>query len=753
VVAERFFDETGGMQLVLHAPFGSRINKAWGLALRKCFCRDFDFELQASATDDGINLALGPQHSFPINDLFQFLRSQNIDEALVQAVLASPLFTTRWRWTLTRSLALLRFSGGRRVPAPIQRMRSDDLLAAIFPTQAQCLDNRMKLDIPAPDHPLIFEALRDCLHEALDLEGLRNILVKIENGEIQVSGRDTPMPSVFSHQILNAMPYAFLDDAPLEERRARAVIMRRALPERADELGKLNPDAIQSAAEDAWPIVRDPEELHDALLGFILFPDSQADRLPMEARDWMDALVRDGRAFRLDNKDHHYWAAEEMRNLISLLFNSQPSAAEKDPLRTMVRGWVEVSGPVTVKQLADVLGFSTEDVKIALIQLEGEGLVLRGSFSKTKEEEFCDRRILARIHRATISHLRREIEPVTAAMFLRYLFEWQHVASNAQLTGEQGALEAIDQLQGFETAAAAWEDEILRARVTDYQPAFLDSLCLGGEVVWGRWTKRETQAEVPSRRPGLTRTAPLGLAIREDLPWLLDETLADEMALSAPSRDVLAFLRGRGASFFHEIVSGARRLPAEVEDALWQLVAAGLATADSFSALRALVSGETKRMEHSRRRRRTPRRTREGRWSVLEASGPAHESRLEFLAQQYVRRYGILCRELLAREAGAPPWCELLRVLRRLEARGEIRGGRFIVGLNGEQFGLPEAVDALRALRRQEPTGRNLRISACDPLNLIGILTPGPRVQAVVGNQVVFCDGVPVAAVENEQIL
>jgi ATP-dependent Lhr-like helicase len=752
VVAERFFDETGGMQLVLHAPFGSRINKAWGLALRKCFCRDFDFELQASATDDGINLALGPQHSFPINDLFQFLRSQNIDEALVQAVLASPLFTTRWRWTLTRSLALLRFSGGRRVPAPIQRMRSDDLLAAIFPTQAQCLDNRMKLDIPAPDHPLIFEALRDCLHEALDLEGLRNILVKIENGEIQVSGRDTPMPSVFSHQILNAMPYAFLDDAPLEERRARAVIMRRALPERADELGKLNPDAIQSAAEDAWPIVRDPEELHDALLGFILFPDSQADRLPMEARDWMDALVRDGRAFRLDNKDHHYWAAEEMRNLISLLFNSQPSAAEKDPLRTMVRGWVEVSGPVTVKQLADVLGFSTEDVKIALIQLEGEGLVLRGSFSKTKEEEFCDRRILARIHRATISHLRREIEPVTAAMFLRYLFEWQHVASNAQLTGEQGALEAIDQLQGFETAAAAWEDEILRARVTDYQPAFLDSLCLGGEVVWGRWTKRETQAEVPSRRPGLTRTAPLGLAIREDLPWLLDETLADEMALSAPSRDVLAFLRGRGASFFHEIVSGARRLPAEVEDALWQLVAAGLATADSFSALRALVSGETKRMEHSRRRRRTPRRTREGRWSVLEASGPAHESRLEFLAQQYVRRYGILCRELLAREAGAPPWCELLRVLRRLEARGEIRGGRFIVGLNGEQFGLPEAVDALRALRRQEPTGRNLRISACDPLNLIGILTPGPRVQAVVGNQVVFCDGVPVAAVENEQI-
>jgi ATP-dependent helicase Lhr and Lhr-like helicase len=751
VVAERFFDETGGMQLVLHAPFGSRINKAWGLALRKRFCRGFDFELQASATDDGINLSLGPQHSFPINDLFQFLRSRQIDEALTQAVLASPVFVTRWRWTLTRSLALLRFSGGRRVPAQIQRMRSDDLLTAIFPAQAQCQDNRMTPDVPVPDHPLVFETLRDCLHEALDIEGLRKILQKIENGKILFSGKDTPMPSVFSHQILNAMPYAFLDDAPLEERRARAVILRRALPERADELGRLNPDAVRSAAEDAWPAVRDPEELHDALLGLFLFPENQVGRLPEEAPVWMDALVREGRAFRLQAQGYSYWVAAEARDPIASLFNSRPTASQEDPLVPVIRGWVEVSGPVTAKGLASVLGFPIADVTSALIHLEGEGLVLRGFFSERKEEEFCDRRILARIHRATIAHLRREIEPVPVATFLRYLFEWQHVASGAQLAGEHGVLEAIDQLQGYETAAAAWEDEILRARIGDYEPAFLDSLCLGGEVIWGRWTKRETQAEVPSRRPGLTRTTPLGLGIREDLAWLLDETPADETAISAPSRDVLEFLRRRGASFFHEMVAGARRLPAEVEDALWQLVSAGLVTADSFAALRALVSGETKRLEHSRRRRRTPRRTREGRWSLLENLGPAPEKKLDFRAQQFLRRYGILCRELLAREFSAPPWRDLLHVLRRAEARGEVRGGRFIAGLNGEQFGLPEAVDALRALRRKEVSGQYLRISACDPLNLVGILTPGARVQAVLGNRIIYRDGAPVAAVENSQ--
>ena len=752
VVAERFFDEAGGTQLVVHAPFGARINKAWGLSLRSRLSQTFGSDLQASATDDGINLSLSPEHSFPLSDFLLLLRAQNVDAVLLQAVLSSPVFVTRWRWTVTRSLALLRFAGGRRVPPPIQRMRSNDLLALVFPEQSRFLDGGTFSGEPAPDHPLVFETLRDCLHEAMDLEGLRQVLRKIEHGEIAFSGKDTPMPSVFAHQILNAMPYAFLDDAPLEERRARAVILRRALPENAEDLGALNPEAIHSASEDAWPVVRDAEELHDALLGLVLFPESEIDRFPREASGWMDSLARDGRAFRLEANGRVYWAGAESGEWGHAGGKLQLNATPENSLclRT-VRGWMESSGPLTVRGVAGMLGFPVEDTAAALVQLERDGQVLRGSFSGVAEE-FCDRRILARIHRATIAHLRREIEPVPPSIFLKHLLEWQHIADGAQLMGEQGVLEVVDQLQGFETAGAAWEDEILRKRVTDYQTAFLDSLCLGGDVVWGRWRRRVTQADVPARRPGLTRVAPLGLGLRDDLAWLLDPMPADESALSVPARDVLDFLRRRGASFFAEIGPATRHLASEVEDALWQLVAAGLVAADSFAALRSLVTGETRRMEHSRRRRRQPRQTRAGRWSLLEAAGDGPSNRTDFWSQQFLRRYGVLCRELLVREASAPPWRELLAVLRRSEARGEIRGGRFIAGLNGEQFALPEALDALRALRRRESNGHYATVSACDPLNLVGILTPGPRIAAVLGSRIVYRDGVPVAVSEGGQV-
>ena len=463
---------------------------------------------------------------------------------------------------------------------------------------------------------------------------------------------------------------------------------------------------------------------------------------------WFDSLVREGRAFSVEANGRRYWAAAEAGPLVPL---ARGAPADADRFVPTIRGWIEVSGPVTEAGLAEILGFPPEDVRIALIQLEAEGLVLRGFFSGKSEEEFCDRRILARIHRATIAHLRREIEPVPPAVFLRYLFEWQHIAPGTQLKGIHGVLEIIDQLQGYETAASAWEMEILRARMVDYDPAFLDSLCLGGDVVWGRWRQRTTQAEIPSRRPGLTRTAPIGLGLRDDMPWLLDEAPGDETNFSAAARDVLEFLRKRGASFFPEIAAGARRLPSEVEEALWQLVAAGIVTADSFAALRSLTSGETKRLERSRRRRRQPRGTREGRWSLLRHIETIPSGRVELWAQQYVRRYGIFCREMMQREASALPWRELLTVLRRSEARGEIRGGRFISGLHGEQFALPEAVEALRALRRKEPRGQYVRVSACDPLNLAGILTPGPRIPAVPGNRVIYRDGVPVAILESGQ--
>ncbi|HWT79066.1 MAG TPA: DEAD/DEAH box helicase, partial [Candidatus Methylomirabilis sp.] len=461
-------------------------------------------------------------------------------------------------------------------------MRSDDMLAAIFPAQVQCQDNKTELDVSIPDHPLIFETLRDCLHEALDIEGLRRVLGALERGQIQFLARDTPMPSAFSHQILNAMPYAFLDDAPLEERRARAVILRRALPENASDLGRLSAEAIRSAAEDAWPVVRDPDELHDMLLGLVLFPESEKSRLAPEAVLWFESLEKNGLAFPVESPERRYWAAIEHRELIGKLLTGDAAAAfdaATDPLVALVRGWVEVSGPFTADFLARLLGFAARDIRAALLRLEGEGLILRGSFTGTgDEEEFCDRRILSRIHRATIAHLRREIEPVPVSTFLMFLSDWQHAGRGSQVSGDHGVLEVVEQLQGYETAAAAWEGEILSARVRDYGPALLDNLCLAGDVVWGRWMRRATLAEVPARRPGLTRTAVLGLGMREDMPWLLDALPPDERALSVPACNVLAFLRARGASFFPEIMAGTRHLPSEVEDALWQLVAAGLGT-------------------------------------------------------------------------------------------------------------------------------------------------------------------------------
>ncbi len=745
IVAERFFDEAGGTQLVLHAPLGARVNKAWGLALRSRLRQKFGFEVQASATDDGINLSVGPEYSFPFDDLLLLLRARDVREALLEAVLASPVFVTRWRWAATRSLALPRFARGRRVPPAVQRMRAEDLLAMVFPEQAA--DAAGAAGRQLPDHPLLFEALRDCLHEAMDADGLRRVLRGIEAGRIQFFGRNTPTPSAFSHQVLNAMPYAFLDGAPLEERRARAVALRRVLPESAGELGRLGPDAIEGVSEDAWPAPRDAEELHDALLGLVLFPEDESGRFPPEASGWMDALVRDGRALRLRAAGRVYWAAAEFSETAREL-ESSPGRPGAAAAAAIVRGWMEVSGPLEARELAGILGFPVPAVAGALAGLEREGQVLRGAF-RGAGEEFCDRRILARIHRATLAHLRREIEPVPAAAMVQFLLEWQHVAPGARLAGEQGVLEAVDQLQGFETAGVAWEDEILRGRVSDYQPGFLDSLCLGGAVVWGRWRRRGTQAENPARRPGLTRTAPIGLGIREDLPWLLDPAPADETALSGGARDAVDFLRRRGASFFADICAGTRRLPSEVEDAVWQLVAAGLVTADSFAALRALVSGETRRSEHSRRRRRQPRRTREGRWSLLETESAPADGRVEFWARQYLRRYGIFCRELLARESATIPWRSLLSFFRRSEARGEIRGGRFLSGLNGEQFALPEAVEALRALRRRDLRGQFAAVSACDPLNLAGVLTPGRRIPALPGNRIVFRDGVPVATLEN----
>ncbi|HIM38274.1 MAG TPA: DEAD/DEAH box helicase, partial [Dehalococcoidia bacterium] len=699
----------------------------------------------------------------------------------------------------------------KKVPAPLLRMRSDDLLAAVFPAQVACQDNAMPGDIEVPDNPLAFETMRDCLTEAMDLEGLKEVLTAMEQGGIEIYAKDTVQPSVFAHQILNAMPYAFLDDAPLEERRARAVSLRRALPDDARDLSALDAAAVNEESQNAWPRVRDKDELHDALLLLGILPETQASSneqilcshkpLADQVQNWFNELSGEGRAYNLELPGSGaLWVATERLALVKAAMpkavftptppdswvaslKSDEELAQEDAVLAIVRGWVECSGPVTASGLAGALGLELSNVTYALAQLENEGLVLRGHFTPNMgaqgEDEFCDRRILARIHRATIGGLRKEVEPVTPAQFMRFLFEWQHVSLGHQLQGEGGLLDVIELLQGFEAAAGSLETELLSTRMVDYKPLLLDILCLGGEAVWGRFShKREGKLLGPdistngqagngfSGRAPLTRRTPISIALRESLEWLLDRpkavNSADVSGLSGAALEVVEFLDRRGASFLSEIISATRRLPSDVGEALWQLAAAGRVTADGLDPLRQRINGKPNRRRKDLMSRGSTRSRRTGfsRWSLLAVpEGEEHEhqnavvDRVELKARQLLKRYGVLFPELLAREPMAPRWRDLVRVLRRLEARGEIRGGRFVSGFIGEQFALPETIETLRASRGRKPNGRFVTVSACDPLNLVGILSPGERVPAVLGNRIVFRDGVAMCSSEGGNII
>ena len=710
VVAERFFDEAGGMQLVIHAPFGTRINRAWGLALRKRFCRTFNFELQAAATDNGLILSLSDQHSFPLELVFDFLKSPTVEHVLTQAMLPSPLFGARWKWNAQRALAVLRFAGGTKVPPPLQRMRADDLLAAVFPDQIACPEN-LPGEPRIPDHPLVNETIANCLEEAMDLKGLIRVLDRIADGSLRTVARDTPEPSVFCHEILNANPYAFLDDAPLEERRTRAVVIRRTLSvESANDMGALDPSAIQQVAEESWPVVRDPDELHDALLTLFILP-------PVEQWTYFfDQLCAKGRASIVNGQ----WVATERIDRL-------------DDAVNIVRGWMDSIGPTTSAALAERLNLPLVEVEIALAHLEAEGQILRGSFSSS-EIEFCHRRLVARIHRLTLGRLRKEIEPATAADFMRFLTRWQHMARGTQLHGVDGLFHILKQLQGYEIPAAAWESLVLPRRIVDYDPELLDRLCLSGEIAWGRLSPHKAfDPDSPTKRVRPTRIAPIAIFRREDFPSLAAPHA--EIDLSHPARDVFEALKKRGACFFVDLVKSSGRLASEVEDALWELVAAGLVTADGFDNLRALLDPKRRAGEGSGRLHR-PRHS-AGRWALLERA-EAGTSNVEFFAKLLLDRWGIVFRDLLSREPLAPAWRDLLVTYRRMEARGEIRGGRFITGFVGEQFARPEAVDMLRLVRRSPNMNEEVDVALADPLNLTGIVIPGPRSSAQMQGSIVI---------------
>ncbi len=842
LVLERFFDDSGSMQLVLHAPFGSRLNRAWGLALRKRFCRQFNFELQAAATEDAIVLSLGPTHSFPLEDVFHYLNSKTVRKLLCQALLDAPMWNIRWRWNVTRALAVLRRRGGKKIPAQLQRMNAEDLLTAVFPDQVACVENLGGGEREIPSHPLVDQTVKDCLEEAMDIEALEKLLASIERNEKHLFARDVIEASPLAQEILNARPYAFLDDAPLEERRTRAVQQRRWLdPQTAKDMGRLDQGAIDRVRDEAWPRVDNADELHDALveLGFLteregedwqgFFAELKADRraavmqvnagtagVPpamsaqreQKGADRMSALP----AVKL-------WVAAERLPQLTAIYSSAslepPIVAPESYAQTewtfesalveILRGRLEGIGPTTVAALVSSSGLTKAEIELGLLKLEAEGFVIRGQFSPgTTETEWSARRLLARIHSYTLNRLRQEIEPVSTADFMRYLLAWQKVAPEHQMEGPESVRAIIEQLEGFEAAAAAWEGELLPSRLVDYDPAWLDALCLSGEVVWARLTPPAAPARINengaerSRGAAPVRNTPIALLRRKNFAiWnsAFPEPSLNGLEFSETTRTVNEYLAARGASFFTDIVEGTKLLRGQVEESLAELVANGLVVSDSFAGLRALLTPSSRKTQAaSRRKHRQPvyEMSSAGRWSLLKRESDKQSDKLKFVEQQgqetaeeiariLLRRYGVVFKRLLPREGITIPWRVLLRIYHRFEARGEIRGGRFVAGISGEQFALPEAVGMLRAMRRartgavdfglrspgvdESPTlgfasasspglGDNaaeslISVSAADPLNLVGIITPGGRIPAFTSNRILYHNGEPAAVLES----
>ena len=763
LIIERFFDETGGMQLVIHSPYGGRLNRGLGLALRKRFCRTFDFELQAAANDDAVVLSLGPQHSFPLSDVPLMLDPNTVTDVLTQAIIVSPLFGVRWRWNLNRALTVLRFKGGKRNPPPIQRMEADDVMAATFPGLAACGDNNPG-PISIPDHLLVRQTLHDALHEATDIDGLVALLEALRAGEVAVEFRDTPEPSPLSHEILNGRPFTFLDEAPLEERRTRAVRLPRGLPVDLSEIGALHPDAIARTCAEVAPEVRDPDELHDLLSQMVLC---------RPRADWADLYAQLAESERTAAVAG-FWCTTELRPAVHALLGEETPEDDADDGPTdigdpadvaieAIRGHLEVMGLVTVAELTAATSLGRATTEIALAALQAEGFALSGRFRPSEataadgdELEWCSRRLLARIHVYSQRRRRQDIQPVTAQDFMRFLFRWQHTAPGTQVRGRAGLTAVIEQLQGFEAAAGAWERQILARRINGYLPVWLDDLCLSGELAWGRLGLRRGD-EV---RPGgaTSRVTPVTLGLRGDFDWLTVAARGGE-APSVPeagaTAEIAESLERHGPRFANELAADCGRLATDIESGLTDGVARGLLTADSFGALRSLLGGGRRDGYGARLRpRRGLRRGAQGlagpvgRWSLLAApSGHFDPDELaEAVAEQLLARWGVVFRDLRAVETLALPWREVLWALRRLEARGIIRGGRFVTGFTGEQFALPAAVDELRRVRRDERTGERVEISATDPLNLTGIVTPGPRVPAVATRTVAYVDGLPLPA-------
>ncbi len=753
LIMERFFDASGGTQLIIHTPFGSRVNRAWGLALRKRFCRTFNVELQAAASENAIVLSLSTSHSFELDEVWRYLNSQSAEHILIQAVLDAPLFGVRWRWNAGVALALPRYTGGRKVAPQIQRMKSEDLIASVFPDQIACLEN-LAGEREVPEHPLVEQTLDDCLHEAMDSEGWLALLRRMEHGEVRLISRDLPAPSPMAAEILSARPYTFLDDAPLEERRTQAVLNRRwSDPQSTDDLGALDADAIAGVREEAWPAPNGPDEMHEALMSLACIADNEV--TPQWAT-WLHALAQSGRAYQLHTHLHtRLWVAVERLSCVQTIYPGnvpllpgfdEPWTVEEavtEVLRARLGGF----GPLSLIEIAAPLALPVADVTQALARLEQEGYVLRGHFSPgATQEQWCERHLLARIHRYTVKRLRREIEPVALQDFMRFLFDWQHLSDGTRGQGSAMLPQIVGQFEGYAAATSAWDSDLLSARLKDYSSTWLDELCRSGKLVWTRLSNKTSAMALRSTPVVLLPRNQVGL-------WSGLTEPTDATTLSPKAQKVHQALRDHGALFFDELVHEAHLLRSELETALQELVGAGLVNADSFAGLRALTTPASKRQARSSRRGRGAfigGMDDAGRWALIRrpstAAGPPSAETLEHVAMTLLRRYGVVFWRLLEREAEwLPSWRELLRTFHRLEARGEIRGGRFVSGLAGEQFALPEAIPLLREVRRRPHDGSLIAVCGADPLNLVGTLLPGTKVPAVSGNRIVYRDGLPAA--------
>lgn len=817
IVMERFFDEVGDMHVVIHSPFGSRINRGWGLALRKRFCKSFNFELQAAANEDSIVISLGSIHSFPLDDVFKYLQSATVRDVLVQALLDAPMFEVRWRWNATRSLAIQRNRNGKRVPPQFQRMDAEDLVAHVFPDQIACAEN-ITGRREVPEHPLINQTIHDCLTEAMDIDELTDLISDIEQDKLTLIAKDLREPSPFAQEIINARPYAFLDDAPFEERRTNAIRNRSwADPAEAKDYSLLDEEAIARVREEAWPYINNVEEFHDGIYS-LAYMSKQEFESNTDYQRWHQSLLDSGRILNLTQLPNELWIATEklgcfvavypelteMRastNIPSFVFEQEWDRA--DALREIVRARLECLGPVRAQQLAQELSVEVTDIDLALIALEVEGFAFQGQFTQAARNhqlgentvvEWCERRLLQRIHRYTIDAHRKSIKPVSLQVYTEFLFETHQLVAIADpaasdsvdkeltLDGQTRLQNTLGLLDGIAAPAASWEADLYPVRVADYDPSWLDTMCISGKMVWGRYSPPNVAQRMQRSRgapktssSGPIKSTPISIVSRANLDIWKALSAAqrnddEELPVSELAKSIESDLEKNGASFFDQIQQRTGLLKAQLEQGLAELVSMSRITSDSFTGLRALLTPNSKKPStHRRRGRRAMFGVEDaGRWSLLETEKAQNQQQtnsrqwnvldaeqLERLVGIYLQRWGVLFRGLLERELFAPPWRILLATLRKMELRGMIRGGRFVAGIGGEQFAFPETVDALRKFKKKHEGSKPkyYSLSAVDPLNLLNLILPSRKLSRLGKNRVLYENGIPIAVLESDKVI